>query len=360
MKTMAFISLLLLLTTCAKEVPPVVPPPPEVKVITVQAAPIRNVFEVPGRLEAVRSAEVRARVDGIIEKRLYQEGTDVHEGQPLFSIDPRELQTQLSAAQAMLARAQTTSKNATLDIARSQALFSKELISQQEHDAVVARLNIAKADVAQAKATVDAARLSLSYAEVTAPISGRAGRSQVTEGALVSAGAATLLTVIEQTDPIYANFSQSSSQVLEIQKELASTGRVVAHLVLEDGSVYPTEGELNFVDLRLDESTGMAALRAEFPNSNQSLLPGQFVRVRIEAGEKTGILVPQRAVVITPQGATVMVVGENNVANSRPVTLGPLQGDLWVILSGLSSGDRLIVDGLQKVQPGKPVKEEAL
>jgi membrane fusion protein (multidrug efflux system) len=368
MKISTFLGILLLLAACnQKTAAPPAPPPPEVRVVTLRAAPISNVVEAPGRLEAVRTAEVRARVDGIVQRRLYQEGTDVREGQPLFAIDPRQLRAQLSAAQAVLARAQATAANARRDVNRYQGLVAKQAISQQEYDTAIARLGTGEADVAQARAAVEAARLNLSYTTVTAPISGRAGRAQVTEGALVSAGAATLLTMIEQIDPIYVNYSHSSSDILQIRKEIASgalkvpaLGRIPAHLVLEDGSVYPQAGALNFFDLRFNESTGTAAVRAEFPNPGRSLLPGQFVRVRIEGGERTGgLLVPQRAVTVTPQGATVMVVGANNIAESRPVTLGTLQGGSWVILAGLSSGDRIIVDGLQKAQPGKPVRAVA-
>jgi membrane fusion protein (multidrug efflux system) len=364
MKISTFLSILLLLGACSQDAPPAAPPPPEVKVMTVQSQPIDNVVEVPGRLEAVRTAEVRARVDGIVQRRLYQEGTDVREGQALFAIDPRELRAQQSSAQAALARAQATATNAARDVERYQGLVAKQAISQQEYDTAVARLRTAQADVAQARSQVEAARLDLSYTTVTAPISGRAGRAEVTEGALVSAGAATLLTKIEQIDPIYVNFSQSSSDVLKIRKEIASgalkmpgRGRIAAHLVLEDGSVYPQAGVLNFFDLRLDEATGTAAFRAEFPNPDRSLLPGQFVRVRVDAGVRSGgVLVPQRAVVVTPQGATVLVAGAKDVIESRSVTLGALEGGSWVILTGLTPGDRVVVDGLQKAQPGKPVR----
>jgi membrane fusion protein, multidrug efflux system len=360
--TVALSLVVLCLTSCNKNEPPSPPPPPEVTVMTIESEPVSNTMEVPGRLEAVRTAEVRARVDGIVQRRLYQEGTDVREGQPLFAIDPRELRARQSAAQAALERAEATAANAARDVERYEGLVAKQAISQQEYDTAVARLRTAQADVAQARAQVDAARLGLSYTTVTAPISGRAGRAQVTEGALVSAGAATLLTKIEQIDPIYVNFSQSSSDVLQLRKEVASGAlqmpeRVAAQLILEDGSVYPHPGVLNFVDLRLDERTGTAALRAEFPNPDRSLLPGQFVRIRIEAGVRAaGLLVPQRAVTVTPQTATVMVVGAEDVVESRPVTLGELQGSSWVILAGLAPGDRVIVDGLQKVQPGKPVR----
>ena len=348
---------------CKKAEAPPPPPPPQVRIITVQSEQITNIVEIPGRLQAVRTADVRARVDGIVQSRLYTEGTDVSAGQPLFAIDPRELRARQRSAQAALARARATAANARQDVTRYEGLVAKQAISQQEYDAALARLRTAEADVAQTSAQVEAATLSLNYTTVRAPISGRAGRAEVTEGALVSEGAGTLLTRIEQLNPIYANFSQSSAEVLAIRKEMASgsrTGsalsRVAVRLVLEDGTEYTQPGRLNFLDLSIDEATGTTALRAEFPNPQRALLPGQFVRVRIDAGVTvSGVRVPQRAVTVTPQGGTVMVVAAKDIAESRPVKVGPLQGDSWVILSGLNPGDRVIVDGLQKVRPGSPV-----
>jgi membrane fusion protein (multidrug efflux system) len=303
-------------------------------------------------------------VDGIVQRRLYTEGTDVREGQALFAIDPRELRARASAAQASLAKAEATAANATQDVNRYKGLVAQQALSQQEYDAAVARLRTAEADVAQRRAELSAARLSLGYTTVTAPISGRAGRAEVTEGALVSGGAATLLTRIEQIDPIYANFSQSSSDVLALRARIASgaltapaTRAVPVRLVLEDGTPYRIIGKLNFVDLAFDEATGTAALRAEFPNPQRTLVPGQFVRVRVEAGvQKQGLRVPQRAVTLTPTGANVMVVGAKDVVETRPVKLGALEGDSWIIQSGLQTGERVIIDGLQKAAPGKPVK----
>lgn len=330
----------------------------------VAAQPVVNLIEVPGRLQAVRTAQVRARVDGIVQHRLYTEGTDVREGQPLFAIDPRQLGAQVTAAQASLARSEATAANAAQDVERYKGLVAQRALSQQEYDAAVARLRTAQADVAQQRAQVSSARLSLGYTTVTAPISGRAGRAEVTEGALVSAGAATLLTTVEQVDPIYANFSQSSGDILALRKQITAGAvavpaldRIPVRLVLEDGSLYPMPGHLDFLDLSIDEATGTAALRARFPNPQRTLLPGQFVRARIEAGvRQQGLLVPQRAVTVTPQGATVLVVNEKGVVESRPVTIGPLQGGSWSILSGLAPGERLIVDGLQKAVVGQPVK----
>lgn len=352
-----------LLTACAQGTPPA-PPPPEVEIITVRAQSVPNVIELPGRVQAIRTSEVRARVDGIVQRRLYEEGSDVRAGQPLFAIDPRELRARLNAVEAALARAQSNAANAQQDVNRYKGLIGEQAISRQENDAAVARLRSAQADVAQARAQVESARLSLSYATVTAPISGRAGRAQVTEGALVSAAGGTLLATIEQMNPIYVNFSQSSSDLLAIRRDITSgrlnvpgLERVAVQLELEDGSPYGLSGHIDFLDLAIDEATGTAALRAEFPNPGRLLLPGQFVRARIQAGtEVNGILVPQRAVKVSADGGSVMVVGAKNVAEARPVRLGTLQGSNWIVHAGLKPGDRVIVSGLQKIQPGQPVR----
>jgi membrane fusion protein (multidrug efflux system) len=340
------------------------PPPPEVSVMVVQPQAITNVVEVPGRVQAVRTSEVRARVDGIVERRVYTEGTDVQAGQLLFLIDSLPLQARLNAAEAALAAAEAVAANAAQDVARYKGLVEKKAISQQEFDATIARARSADANVEAARAQVEAARLNLSYARVTAPISGRASRAEVTEGALVSAAAATLLTTIEQFDPIYVNFSQSSSEMLALRRAVASGNlempegeRITARLVLEDGTEYEQEGLLNFRDLSIDRVTGTTAMRAEFRNPNRTLLPGQFVRVRLAAGTlSNGITVPQRAVNIGANSTTVFVVGEGDTLAVRPVRLGPMQGDQWVILEGLSAGDRVVLDGQQKIQPGIVVR----
>ena len=353
----------LLISACSKSAPPAAaPPPPEVRIVTVSAQPIANVIELPGRLQAIRTADVRARVDGIVQRRLYTEGTDVREGQALFSIDARPMRAQVNAAEAALARAEATAANATQDVDRYKGLVAQQALSQQEYDAAVARLRTAQADVAQRRAEIAAARLNLGYTTVTAPISGRAGRAEVTEGALVKGGEGTLLTRIEQLDPIYANFSQSSADVLALRSRLSSgksstLGKVPVRLVLEDGSEYRMPGYLDFFDLSIDEATGTAALRAQFPNPQRALLPGQFVRARVEAGTlPNGFRVPQRAVTLTPAGGTVMVVGAKDIVEAREVKLGSLEGDAWIIQSGLAAGERVIVDGLQKAAPGSPVK----
>lgn len=351
------------LAACSKEEAPVMPPP-QVEVVVVRTEPVANVIELPGRVQAVRTAEVRARVTGIVGELLYREGSDVRAGQPLFAIDPRELQASLAAVQATLQRAEASALNARQDVARYRPLLQDQAISKQEYDTAVANMNAAEADVLQARAQVATGKLALSYATVTAPISGRAGRAQVTEGALVSAGEGTLLTTIEQMSPVFVNFSQASSDILALRREIASGtlkmpefDRVQVELELEDGSRFSKAGRLDFLDLTLNESTGSAALRAEFPNPGGMLLPGQFVRARIFAGTRTdAILVPQRAVTVGPRGGTVMVVNAENLVVAQPVKLGDLRGENWVVTGGLKPGDKVIVSGLQKIQPGKPVK----
>ncbi|AGH49855.1 secretion protein HlyD [Sphingomonas sp. MM-1] len=350
------------LSACGGQ-PQQAPPPPPVDVVTVAPTAVVDVIELPGRVQAVRTAEVRARVDGIVERRLYEEGTDVRADQPLFRIDPRQNQAAYNSAAAALSRAEAGAANTRAVVGRYAPLVKQQAISNQEYDAAVAQARQAEADVNSARAALDRAKLDLNYTLVTSPISGRAGRAQVTEGALVSATSATLMTTVEQLDPVYVNFSQSSNELLQIRRKM-STGaikadnldRVRVTLILEDGSPYSPAGHLDFLDMAVDESTGTVSLRAEFPNRQRILLPGQFVRARVEAGvNPSGIMVPQRAVQVTQQGANVMIVGANNVAVARPVKLGSLQGDSWVINEGLKPGDRVIVSGLQKVRPGQPV-----
>jgi membrane fusion protein (multidrug efflux system) len=341
----------------------VAPPPPQVNVVVAEARTAENIVELPGRVQAVRIAQVRARVDGIVQRRLYNEGSDVKAGQVLFLIDPQQLSASLSAVQASLTRAEATAANAAQDVDRYKGLVEEQAISKQEYDAAVARLRTAQADVAQTRAQLESAKLNLGYTSVVAPISGRAGRAQVTEGALVSAASATLLTTIEQFDPVYVNFSQSSASLLAIRRDIAAgvytvpaLNRIDVALVLEDGSDYPHAGHLNFLDLSIDQATGTVASRAEIPNPNQQLLPGQFVRARIKAGVRPHeILIPQRAVKVLSQGASVMIVDDKGMAQTRAVKVGALVGDSWEITEGLKGGERVIVDGLQKVHAGAPV-----
>lgn len=354
----------LLLGACTEaEKPSQPPPPPKVEVTTVTAQSVPNVVELPGRVQAVRVAEIRARVDGIIQRRLYEEGTEVKAGTALFQIDPREMQADLNAAQAALERAEATALNAAQDVKRYKGLVAKQAISQQEYDTALARLRTATADVSEAKAAVESAELNLEYTTVTAPITGRAGRAQVTEGALVTAANGTLLTTVEQFDPVYVNFSQSSSDLLALRAQVASgelklpgKGRVSVKLILENGSEYPYTGYIDFLAMTIDVSTGTVALRAEVPNPNLLLLPGQFVRARINAGVRpNGFLVPQRAVMISDRGARVLLVGKDDLVTSRDIELGDLLGSDWAVRDGLRAGDRVIVEGGQNARDGQPV-----
>lgn len=340
------------------------PPSPEVEVQVMRAEAIDNIIEVPGRVQAVRTAEIRARVDGIIQQRLYREGSDVEAGAELFAVDPREMQASLSAVKATLDRAQATQANAAQDVERYKGLVEEQAISQQEYDTAVARLRTAQADVSQAKAQLDAAQLDLDYTTISSPIAGRAGRAEVTEGALVSAANGTLLTTVEQFDPVYVNFSQSSSELLSIRSQLASgeltrpeNGDVAVTLTLENGSEFDQVGQMNFYAMTIDQATGTVALRAEFPNPDRLLLPGQFVNARIQAGTREeGMILPQRAVQMTEQGPTVRLVNADDVVTVRPVEVGEQRDGKWIITKGLEPGDRVIISGLQKARPDQKVR----
>lgn len=332
--------------------------------MTVETQPVPQYIELPGRVQAVRIAEIRARVGGIIQKRLYEEGTEVEVGTPLFQIDPREMRAALKATQAALERAKATAANAAQDVKRYKGLVAKQAISQQEYDTALATLRTARADVSQAEANVQSAELNLEYTLVESPIEGRAGRAQVTEGALVSASEGTLLTTVERFDPVYVNFSQSSSDLLEIRAQIASgalqlpeQGRVEVRLILENGSEYPHPGYIDFYAMSIDETTGTVGVRAEFPNPDKLLLPGQFVRARVNAGIRpNGVLIPQRAVVVNDRSARVLLVGEDDKVVPQEVELGELQGNEWFIRKGLKTGDVVIVEGGTNVRTGAPVR----
>ncbi|MGK2912126.1 MAG: efflux RND transporter periplasmic adaptor subunit [Sphingobium sp.] len=354
---------LLFVAACSSGEEPPTPPPPTVDVVTVTSGPVPNIVELPGRIEPVRTAEVRARVDGIVERRLYQEGSDVAAGAPLFLIDPRDKEAQLAQAQAALARAQAAQANARSIVARYEPLVNRKAVSAQEYDAALSDARQADAGVADARAALSRARLEVGYTMVRAPIAGRVGQAQVTEGALVSATSATLMTQINQLSPIYATFTQSSAKLQDLQQQVQS-GRVSipdlaaieVRLILENGKEYGAVGHLDFADQSVDPSTGSQTLRARFPNPGRQLLPGQFVRGRVVAGtRRDGISVPERAVQIASEGASVMVVGKDDNVIQRTVELGGQSNGKWVILSGLKPSEKVIVDGWQKVQPGQKV-----
>ena len=320
--------------------------------------------ELPGRLEANRVAQVRARVAGIVLKRTFKEGSEVKAGQLLFRIDPAPYRAALHSAMATLAKAKANLQQATLKADRYAPLVKINAISKQEYDDAVAAKLQAAADVAAGKAAVMTASLNLGYASVTAPISGRIGRAMVTEGALVGQGEVTQLALIQQIDSLYVNITQSSAELTQLQQammkgqlKMVSDKEAKVTLVLEDGSVYPHEGRLLFSDITVDETTGSVTMRAKFPNPDRLLMPGMFVRARLQQAVNEGALaVPQQAVLRTNDGSVVMVVGAGDKVEARPVTTAGSSGDKWIIGSGLKVGDRVIVEGLQKIQAGMPVK----
>jgi membrane fusion protein (multidrug efflux system) len=335
-------------------------PPPEVSVITIEPGKLALSSELPGRLEAVRNAEVRARVPGVVLQRVFREGSDVKEGDVLFRIDPAPFKAAFDSATAAVARAEALRDNAKAQADRAASLIGKQMISKADYDLAQANAKQTIADVAAAKAALETARLNLGYATVTAPISGRIGRALVTEGALVGQGEATKLAQIQQVSSVYVNFSQSSAEVLRLRQALASgsfkkDGSADVTIKLEDGSEYPQKGHLLFSDLAVDPSTGSVSLRAEIPNPDHLLLPGMYVRVKLEqAVDSNAITVPQRALQRGPKGAFVMLVKDGKVA-VQPVQTSVAQGDVWQVTSGLTGGEQVIVEGLQKIQPGAPV-----
>lgn len=354
----------LLLSACSPgEAPPEQQPIP-VKTITVSSKAVPNIIELPGRVEPVRVAEVRARVTGIVQEQLYEEGTDVRAGQPLFRIDPRELRASYAQTQAALARARATAANARAVVERYRPLIDENAISGQEYDAALAASREAEANVAQIRAQLESASLQLGYTTVRAPIAGRAGRAQVTEGALVSQAEGTLMTRIEQISPVYVSFAQAASEVLKLRRAIAAgdidldeNDRVEVRLTFSDGTEYPVLGYIDFLAFSVDEQTGTVELRAEFPNPQRLLLPGEFVRAQIYAGEvQNGLTVPQRAVTLTEEGGTVFVIDREGMAAIRPIRLGAMVDGSWIVESGLRPGDVVITSNLQKIRPGVPVK----
>jgi len=327
-------------------------PPPEVDVIAAIAGSVTVTKELPGRLQAYRTAEVRARVEGLIEKRLFREGSEVTAGQSLFQIDPRIYQSAAASAKANLSVARQ-------NLERYDTLLKMKMVSQQAYDQ-------AEAQVLQAQAALTRAKEDLENASVPAAITGHIGRALVTEGALVGKGEPTLLATIEQIDPIYANFTQSGGDLLRL-KQAIKTGALKkdksakVELMLEDGSIYPHAGNIFFTDLAVDPGTGSVSLRAQFPNPKHDLLPGMFVRVRFpEAVTENAISIPQRAVLAGPQGQFVMVVGAENKVIPTPVTTGSMAGSDFIIEEGLKGGEQIIINGLQKVRPGSVVNPVSL
>jgi membrane fusion protein (multidrug efflux system) len=342
------------------------PPPPEVGVVTVTPRSVAVPTELPGRVEALRTSQVRARVTGIVQKRLFREGSDVKAGQPLFQIDPAPYKAALDSARATLAKAQANMTQASALANRYKPLREANAISEQEYVNAQASQGQAQADVAAARAAVQTAELNLGYARVTAPISGRIGRALVTEGALVSQVEATQMAVIQQIDPVYVNFTQSATELQRLRRALSSgkakpVTDAPVHIVMEDGTELGSAGRLLFSDLSVDPTSGQVTLRAEVPNVDRILLPGQYVRGRLpQYAIDQAMLVPQQAVTRSAQADTVMIVGPENKPVPRTVKIGGAQGTQWVVLDGLKPGDQVIVDGFQKMRPGSPVKPVSL
>lgn len=341
------------------------PPPPEVGVVTVAPGDVGVFAELPGRLEPSRVAQVRARAAGIVQKRLFREGSDVRAGQPLFTIDPAPYAAAHASAQATLARAEANLGQATALAERYKPLVEANAISKQEYANAVAAQKQAQAEVAAGKAAVQTAQINLNYASVTAPISGRIGRALVTEGALVGQGEATPLAIVQQIHPMYVNFTQSASEALALRrameqgrlKRAAGADAALVRVLLEDGSEHPQPGRLLFSDLTVDPTSGQVTLRAEVPNPTGTLLPGLYVRVKVEvAMAGNAVLLPQQAVTRNSNGDTVMVVGADGKVAQRPVKLGGSQGSQWIVLDGLKASEQVMVDGFQKLRPNIVVK----
>ena len=316
---------------------------------------------LPGRVVAVRTSEVRARVDGILEKRLFTEGVDVKQGQPLFQIDDRVMKANLNATKADLSNARAQQKLNKQTLKRYESLLKQGAVSQQEYDTYLAQSQQADARVEQAKAEVEKAQISLDYATVEAPISGRIGRALVTEGTLVSAANATHLATIEQLDEVYVDFTRSPTEINKMRELFSSSDATDSEsqqieIMFNDGTPYEHPGHLEFSSLSVDRDTGSILLRATVKNPDNKLLPGMFVRVKAPVADSQTLLqVPQKAVQVTAQGAMVKVVKDGKLA-MQPVELGPMMGTSWVIKSGLAEGDQVIVSNTQFLQPGTPVQ----
>ncbi|EHR40631.1 efflux RND transporter periplasmic adaptor subunit [Alishewanella jeotgali] len=357
-----FAILIGLLTGCSEPAPQALTAPglPEVGVYQVQSQSLTQVTELPGRTTDFRQAEIRPQVSGILQKRHFTEGQQVAAGELLYQIDPAPYQAALATAEANLSRAQAAATNAEQRLKRLQGLLASQVVSQQDVDDARATLLQAAAEVQAATAQRQVAQINLNYTRITAPIAGQIGRSLVTEGALLTANQSEVLATIRQLEPIYVDLTQSSSELLQLRRQIQHDGQqmVSVSLELEDGSQYPAQGELQFSEASVDPSSGMVTLRAVFPNPDGLLLPGMFVRASLaQAGQTNAVLVPQAAVKRLPKGATqVLVVNTQQQVEARQVTLGRSYRQYWVVQEGLAAGEQVIVAGLQKVQPGAQVK----
>lgn len=352
-------------TGCGKkQAPPQTPPPPEVGVVTVQPESAPLTRDLVGRLSAFRSSDVRARVAGVLVKRVYREGSDVKEGDLLFEIDPAPLKAALNASQAALAQAQATYTNNHIAAKRARELVPKGFVSKSDVDNAEAAERTAAAAVKQAQANVESAKINLGYASVRAPISGRAGKQQVTEGALVGQGEATLLTTIDQIDPIYVNFTLGVSDIEDLRRKnaaghatLAATDKATIRLALPDGTEYGETGTLDFSDTTVDPATGAVSLRGQIPNPDRSLLPGMYVSLKATLGQQHDVFeIPQAALQRDAAGAYVLVVGADGKILRKDVTIDITRNGNWIVTQGLAAGDRVIASGIQRVKAGDAAK----
>ncbi len=339
------------------------PPPPEVIVMVAQRQPVERSIELSGRLRAYQIADVRPQASGIIQKRLFEEGAYVKAGQPLYQIDAANARTAVSSAEAALRRQQANLGALKITERRLKQLLSSDAISKQEYDDIQSQIALAEADIAASQATVDNSKINLDYALVRAPISGQSGSSSVTAGALVTANQATPMVTIQQLDPLYVDITQSSADMLRLREQisagnLARNGVTDVQLTLPDNRVYPLTGRLQFSNASVDETTGTVTLRAVVDNPNDLLLPGMFVKAKVSQGSiANAMLIPQQAVTRTPKGeASVLVVAKDNKVSQRVVNAAFTQGSDWVVTDGLENGERLIVQGSQKIRflPGMP------
>ncbi|PIJ50612.1 efflux transporter periplasmic adaptor subunit [Erwinia sp. OLTSP20] len=336
---------------------------PEVGVVTLKSTPMTITTDLPGRTSPFRIAEVRPQVSGIILKRNFVEGSEIKAGESLYQIDPAPYQAAYDSAKGELAQAQANAKVAAMTLNRYKSLVKTKYLSQQDYDTAVGNAAQTAAAVKTAAASVETARINLAYTKVTSPISGRIGKSTVTEGALVSSGQTTALATVQQLNPIYVDVTQPSEDFQRLRNELQQgklkqvAGKAQVRLISQDGTLYSQTGTLEFSDVTVDQTTGSITLRAIFPNPDGSLLPGMFVRARLEEGTNPdALLVPQQAVTRTPAGqATTLVVGADNKVELRTIDAPQAIGDKWLVTDGLKSGDRVIVTGLQRVKPGVPV-----
>lgn len=341
-------------------------PKPTVTVIETQATTVPLVTELPGRTTPYLVAEIRPQVSGIIQKRLFKEGGTVEAGEVLYQIDPATYQAAYDSAKAALARAEATLKSARLTAKRYAELVKIEAVSTQANDDAQAALQQAEADVASAKAARTSARVNLDYTRLSAPIAGHIGRSSVTRGALVTANQSQTLATVQQLDPIYVDLTQSSTELLDLREKIASgkvkaaDGEVPVTLVFENGTEYAQRGTLAFSEVTVDETTGSVTMRAEVPNPDGLLLPGMYVRARIAQGEATqAVLVPHEAVSRDPRGnAVVMIVNAEGKVEARTITANQSQGDSWIVTDGLSGGEKVVTEGLQKIRAGADVNAE--